>query len=96
MLIRNPSPPIASIAWPIRSATVSGEPTKSTSDPGAPNRSMASWRSVFPVPHWANLSSDPCSPLVVSRWQRLVEVELREVDVGDGRRAGQRAGDEMR
>ena len=73
VLIRKPSPPIASMALPMRSATVSGEPTKSTSDPGAPKRSIASWRNVLPLPHWANLSSEPCSPLVVSRgngWSR--------------------------
>ena len=30
-------------------------------------RSVTSWRSVLPLPHWANLSSEPCSPFVVRR-----------------------------
>jgi hypothetical protein len=65
VLIRNPSPPTASITNPIRSATVSGEPMNSSSGSTASNRSIASWRSVLPLPHCANLSSEPCSPLVV-------------------------------
>src|ERR1019366_2254408 len=40
VLIRKPSPPIASIASPIRSATVSGEPISSMP---ASKRSCASW-----------------------------------------------------
>src|SRR6266851_2107049 len=64
VLIRNPSPPISSTACAILSAMSSGEPIRSRS---LSKRSAASCRSVLPLPHCWNLSSEPCSPLVVSR-----------------------------
>jgi hypothetical protein len=48
----------------MRSATVAGVPTSSIELPVPP--SATSWRSVLLLPNCWNLSSDPCSPLVVS------------------------------
>ncbi len=63
MLIRKPSPPIASIASPMRWATASGVPIRLRP---LSKRSEASCRKVLPLPHCWNLSSAPDSPLVVS------------------------------
>jgi hypothetical protein len=49
---------------PIFSAIESGVPTSSIDELLPP--SAASCRSVLPLPNCWNLSSDPCSPLVVS------------------------------
>src|ERR1700722_508462 len=64
-LMRKPSPPTPSIVSPIFSAICSGVPTSSM-ESDTPPASRTSWRSVLPLPHWANLSSEPRSPFVSS------------------------------
>ena len=64
VVMRNPSPPTSSMISPMRSATLSGVPINSIEDANS-DESCTSSRSVFPLPHCWNLSSEPCSPLVV-------------------------------
>ena len=90
VLIKKPSPPIASIARPISSATVSGEPT---------NWMPASKPFLRKLPQ--RLAAAPLSELVersllaVRRQmrQRRIKVEAGKINVGDGANGRQRGFD---
>jgi hypothetical protein len=84
---------IASMASRMRSAAVSGEPTKSISGPGAPKRSIARWLAGAPP---GELVERTLLAVGGQPRQRLVEIAFGKVDVGDRGGAGQRTLDEVR
>jgi hypothetical protein len=66
---------------PILSATVSGVPTSSIDELVPP--SATSWRSVLPLPYCWNLSSEPLAVGGQFAGKRLVQLVLREIDIGE-------------